>query len=65
MKYFTIEKKINRAIRAIRESNTTQQDVTSRAASELTRHFFSNDKYTIVPEEIQAFTNKRPDYVIE
>lgn len=64
MKYFAIEK-INRAIRAIVESNTTQEHVTSRAASELARHYFDIAKYTIVPEQIQATTLKRPDYVIE
>ena len=64
MKYFSIEK-INRAIRAIRESNVKQEHVSSRAASELARHYFSNDKYTIVPEQIQIGTKKRPDFVIE
>ena len=64
MKYFSIEK-INRAIRAIRESNITQEHVSSWAASELARHYFSNDIYTIVPEQIQVGTKKRPDFVIE
>lgn len=64
MKYFSIEK-INRAIRAIVENNVTQEHVTSRAASELARHYFNNKIYTIVPEQIQTVTLKRPDYVIE
>jgi hypothetical protein len=64
MKYFQLEK-INRAIRAIRESNITQEHVSSRAASELARHYFSNEKYTMVPEQIQKGTKKRPDFIIE
>lgn len=64
MKYFSVEK-INRAIRAIVESSTTQEHVTSRAASELALHYFDKAKYTIVPEQIQRYTSKRPDYVIE
>jgi len=64
MKYFTVVK-INIAIRAIVESRTTQEHVTSRAASELARHYFNQAIYTIVPEQIQALTSKRPDYVIE
>jgi hypothetical protein len=62
MKYFSIER-INRAVRAVREGNLTQEHVTSRVASELCRHYF--DKYTIVPEQIQMGTRKRPDFVIE
>jgi hypothetical protein len=64
MKYFSVEK-INRAIRAIVESETTQEHVTSRAASELAQHYFDKAIYTIVPEQIQRYTSKRPDYVIE
>jgi hypothetical protein len=62
MKYFSIER-INRAVRAVRESSLTQEHVTSRVASELARHYFG--KYTIVPEQIQRGTRKRPDFVIE
>lgn len=61
MKHFAIEK-INRAIRAIVESNTTLEHVTTRAGSELARNYFENDRYTIVPEQMQAITRKRPDF---
>ena len=62
MKYFSIER-INRAVRAVREGSLTQEHVTSRVASELSRHYFG--KFTIVPEQIQMGTRKRPDFVIE
>lgn len=64
MKYFYILK-INRAITAIRESNIKQEHVTSRAASELIRNYFNKDIFTMVPEQIQSVTLKRPDYVLE
>ena len=62
MKYFSIER-INRAVRAVREGSLTQEHVTSRVASELSRNYFG--KFTIVPEQIQMGTRKRPDFVIE
>lgn len=65
MKYFNIPG-INRAISLIREGQDTNEHVTSRATSAMIKHYIKDrDDLYSTPEQIQEFTRKKPDYVIE
>lgn len=65
MKYFNVQG-INKSIELIKESDNTNEHVTSRATIAMINNYFKqeNDFYT-TPEQIQPVSNKRPDYVIE
>lgn len=64
MKYFNIEA-LNRSITRIREGGVTHEHVTGTAGLGLARNYFPVDKFAITAEQIQVFTNKRPDLAIE
>lgn len=64
MKYFSIEA-LNRSITRIREGNVTHEHRTGTAGLGLARNYFPLDTFAITPEQIQTFTNKRPDLSIE
>lgn len=63
MKYFNIEA-LNQSIIRIREGNITHEHRTGTAAFGLTANYFTVDKFTITPEEIQEYTRKKPDISI-
>lgn len=64
MKYFSIEA-LNKSITRIREGNITHEHRTGTATLGLVRNYFSVDKFGVTPEQIQEYTNKKPDLAIE
>jgi len=64
MKYFNIQA-LNSSIRRIVDGDVTQEHRTGTVALGLSRNYFSVDKFAITPEQIQGFSNKRPDLAIE
>ncbi len=64
MKYFNISS-LNRSIANIREGSNTQEHTTGKATLGLLRNYFSVQDFGITAEQIQEFTNKRPDFSVE
>jgi len=64
MKYFNLTA-LNESIKRIREGAITHEHRTGTAATGLSHNYFPVDEFAITPEQIQDFSNKRPDLTIE
>jgi hypothetical protein len=66
MKYiYSSVKTIKVAMDRVLDGTSTMEHRTGTVGTSLSTHYFTLDKYTITPEQTQAFSNKRPDLSIE
>ena len=64
MKYFNL-KAINLAIQRLSDENSTYEHRVGSIINTILPIYFTPDKYTITPEQIQIVTIKRPDFTSE